>query len=359
MAHGNRLKAFAYRLAQADMAFYVLPPIMLYLVLGTLAQREIGLYAAHKMFFSGFILWAGPVPLPGFYVFAAILTFSVLLKFLLNSEWTLKKSGINLTHLGVLVLLGGGLVTALTAREGYMMIAEGDASPYVYDYTRRELFIFENDNLLRTVSFENLNAAVTGLPFNLNPIKQCTNCDIQQRESEEKKFKGMAQFMALSPKPSEKEPEQNISGVTLEITGTQKGDGTYIAFEGMPKPIELTARGRTYKIMFGRQQRLLPFGIKLLDFTKENYPGLDKARAYSSDIVILDGDLSWPARIEMNAPLRYKGYTFYQSSFDEGPQGEATVLSVVENKGRIFPYIGTALVAAGLLLHLFFMRKSP
>lgn len=69
--------------------------------------------------------------------------------------------------------------------------------------------------------------------------------------------------------------------------------------------------------------------------------------------------MRWNALIEMNAPLRYKGYTFFQSSFDQNEQGEATVLTVVENKGRLFPYIGTFVVALGLLLHIFiiFRRK--
>ncbi len=353
MAYGERLKILANRMAQADIAFYALPPIMLYLVLGTLAQRDMGLYAAHKLFFGSFILWAGPLPLPGFYLFAGILTLSLLLKFLLNSEWTIKKAGINLTHLGVITLLIGGLATALTAREGYMLIAEGGSSPYVYDYLQRELFVFENDHLLRTIPFEKLHGSDFDLPFDLKITGRCANCDIGKRGIAEKNFKGMAQFMALTPKQSEKEPEQNIAGLTLEISGD-----TYIAFEGMPKPVEIRARNRDYKLMFGRQQRLLPFSIKLTNFTKENYPGLEKARAYSSNITVMDGDLTWPARIEMNAPLRYKGYTFYQSSFEESPEGQATVLSVVENKGRLFPYIGTALIAAGLLLHLYFMLRE-
>jgi hypothetical protein len=54
----------------------------------------------------------------------------------------------------------------------------------------------------------------------------------------------------------------------------------------------------------------------------------------------------------MNEPLRYKGYTFYQSSFSLRPDGEYSVLSVVRNKGRVFPYLASLLIFAGLLLHL-------
>ena len=356
---GDKLALPLLRLAKADFPFYVLPFIMAFLVAGTLAQGKMGLFAAQEMFFGSFVLWVKYIPLPGFYTFTAILTFSLLLKFLLASEWTKYKIGINLTHLGVLVLLIGGLMTAVTAREGYMMIAEGKSSPYVYDYINRDLFVFENDHLLRTIPFEDLKPKSNfDLPFKIKITDRCANCAIGKREGEEnKEFKSMAQFMALSDKPASKEPEENIPGVTFEISGAEKSDGTYIAFEAMPKPIELRVKKRDYKIIFGREQRLLPFSVKLQDFKKETYPGLDKAKAYSSDVVITDGKLEWPARIEMNAPLRYKGYTIYQSSFEQSEAGELSVLSVVENKGRLFPYIGTGLIAIGLLLHLFLMTE--
>jgi hypothetical protein len=106
-------------------------------------------------------------------------------------------------------------------------------------------------------------------------------------------------------------------------------------------------------IVFGKNQYELPFSLKLDDFKKDLYNGTDKARNYSSDVTLRDGKLSWPARIEMNKPLRYRGYTFFQSSFEESPNGEqATILAVVENKGRLMPYIGTGVLGLGLLLHL-------
>jgi cytochrome c biogenesis protein ResB len=146
--------------------------------------------------------------------------------------------------------------------------------------------------------------------------------------------------------------------LTFSIAGLKDQDGTYIAFEGMPEPVTLYANEKEYKIIFGKQQSMLPFTIRLSDFEKEIYPGTDKARGYSSDVVILDNGLEWPARIEMNKPLRYKGYTFYQSSFEQTDKMQATILSVVENKGRLFPYIGTLIVTAGLMLHLAFVMRE-
>ena len=54
----------------------------------------------------------------------------------------------------------------------------------------------------------------------------------------------------------------------------------------------------------------------------------------------------------MNQPLRYKGYSFYQSSYIDANGTEFTVLAVVNNIGRLFPYISTIIIALGILAHL-------
>jgi hypothetical protein len=60
----------------------------------------------------------------------------------------------------------------------------------------------------------------------------------------------------------------------------------------------------------------------------------------------------------MNNPLRYKGYTFFQSSFAEHDGKVSTVLAVVHNKGWVYPYIGAILVAIGLAFHLALKLKG-
>lgn len=356
------------RLSRADIVFYLMPVLIVLLIVGTLAQSEIGLYAAHQKYFASFIYFYGPLPLPGGYLVLSLLSLNLLIKFLLYSEWTWRKAGIILTHLGALVLLLGGLLTALYARDGYMVIAEGDQTPYVYDYHARELLIFENDNLKYRIDAGELQAGLGGkneLPLGITVRNFCANCEIKKREELEQDFaenrnlQSMAAFMALTPKPLDKQPEANLSGFSFTLDGLgSEQDGLYIAFEAMPKPIILKKDGREYKLIYGKQQRQLPFALKLNDFKKENYPGTSMAKGYSSAIEVIDGAAHWGALIEMNAPLRYKGYTFFQSSFDQSESGEATVLTVVENKGRLFPYIGTFIVALGLMLHIFIIFQK-
>lgn len=362
----NVKKGFTFwidRLSSPAVVFYTLPALMALLLAGTVAQRSLGLYEAHQTFFASFLFWAGPVPLPGGYTLLGAITLSLLVKFLFKSRWEWRQSGIILAHLGVLVLLAGGLITAVSAREGFIVLPEGGKAAHVLDYYQRKLVLLQNDNVIAGVPFQDIESGETlrfdSLPFQIQVHDVCRNCGIIAREEAQQDSDGalrsMARFMALEAKKPEKEDEANLYGASLEIQGSdnEEENGAYIVFEGMPQAITLTHGGQSYDLLFGKAQRALPFALELRSFEKTMYPGTNKARSYQSDILIQDGDLSWPVRISMNRPLRYKGYTFFQSSFI-GPEGaESSVLNVVWNRGWLFPYIGTLIIAAGLLLHIF------
>ena len=358
--------SFFMRLARADIVFYILPFFMLVLTLGTLAQAEMGLFEAHQKYFAAaFFMW-GPLPLPGGYLLIGLFTLNLLLKFILGSEWRWRKIGIILSHAGALVLLLGGLLTAVFAQESFMVIPEGQANPYLYDYHQRDLVIYRDNKAAFTVPFDTIQQGeiieVPNADFTLTPLNICINCAIDRREDSDQDFAetplhSMAQFMALSSKAEEKESEANLSGMTLQLDGSDQ-DGIYLAFEAMPKPMEFTAGDASYKLLLGKRQRALPFLITLNDFVREDYPGTNSAKAYHSDVTVEDNGASWPARIAMNKPLRYKGYTFFQSAYERDQSGEEiTILAVVENKGRIFPYLGTIIITIGLLAHLIIVLR--
>ncbi len=63
--------------------------------------------------------------------------------------------------------------------------------------------------------------------------------------------------------------------------------------------------------------------LKLLDFKKTVYPGSDIPKSFSSRVEIEDGGLRREALIAMNRPLRFHGYTFYQSAYGEDDRRRA------------------------------------
>ena len=85
------------------------------------------------------------------------------------------------------------------------------------------------------------------------------------------------------------------------------------------------------------------------------HPGTNIAKSYSSDIYLKENDISRKVLIQMNEPLRHRGYTFYQASFVEEGLKQTSVLATVKNHGRLFPYISTIIMCIGLLFHMFLM----
>lgn len=95
-----------------------------------------------------------------------------------------------------------------------------------------------------------------------------------------------------------------------------------------------------------------PFSLKLNKFIMEHYPGSNSPSSYESDISILDNGKETPFKIYMNHILNYKGYRFFQSSFDSDLKG--TVLSVNHDFwGTTLTYIGYALLIVGMFMTLF------
>jgi ABC-type transport system involved in cytochrome c biogenesis permease subunit len=353
------LKSLARRLAKPDILFWTLPFIMLLVVLGTLAQKSAGIYAAHQIYFgSFFFLLGGIVPFPGGYTLLGILSLNLLLKFLVASEWSWQKAGIILTHFGALLLLFGGLLTALTAKEGSMVIPQGETRSAVEDYHQRELRILQDGVPVFRLPHEQLKDGLAildpALPFSLSIDQYCFSCSITKRQPEDQDgWHRPGMFMRLNDDKAKPENEANLTGIEFSVSGLDaEQDGKYLTFDRFPKPPILHADAHDYTIEIGRVQRPLPFSLTLKNFEQDFHPGTMMAKAYRSEVLVKDGDKEWPVVIEMNEPFRYKGYTFYQSSFDESGDTAVTVLSVVQNSGRLFPYISTAVITLGLLLHI-------
>ena len=73
--------------------------------------------------------------------------------------------------------------------------------------------------------------------------------------------------------------------------------------------------------------------------------------------VVKDGEVVKEKTIEVNAPLSYGGYTFYQSGYN--PEDHKwTSLQVVKDPGVPIVYTGFAFMILGMAL-IFYMQPSP
>lgn len=281
-------------LASPAILHYVLPLLMFYLVAGTVSQRYIGLYEATRIFFSTPILWLGPLPLPGLPILMLLLCASLLAKLTMASPWSLRNSGIIITHLGAAFLLSGGFLTALSASEGYIDLAPGEKRDYVSDYHARELVVSgEDGESVAAFRFGSLEAG-KGLPLpegfpEISVLSSCKNCEIVARESGSESLRGMAQHMRLNPVTLQAKDEDNFSGVEVRISGaeTEEENGTYVLLEGVPVLPEVSAGGRVYHLALRRKRSSLPFSVELVDFRREMHPGTDLPKSYESRVRII------------------------------------------------------------------------
>ncbi|MGL1889511.1 MAG: cytochrome c biogenesis protein CcsA [Reichenbachiella sp.] len=114
----------------------------------------------------------------------------------------------------------------------------------------------------------------------------------------------------------------------------------------------LNLSGYHVDVTYGPKPIKIPFSIELRDFQLERYPGSVSPSSYASEVTVIDGDTSFPYRVYMNNVLDYKGYRFFQASYDNDELG--TVLSVNQDRlGTIVTYIGYTLLSLGMMLTLF------
>tara|TARA_B100000945_G_scaffold195403_1_gene157050 strand:+ start:350 stop:1492 length:1143 start_codon:yes stop_codon:yes gene_type:complete len=330
---------------------------------GTIAQKDIGLYASQMKYFSSYYFTIlGFIPLPGGRLTVMIMTINLFSSLFKKSLWKLKKIGIIIVHIGGLLLLLGGGVTAYFSSEGNMVISEGDSSDHVNDYHTMEL-AFVNTSLEDSLEYTVFDSPILSvgnsikydnLGIEINIIDMIKNVRIENRISpSDSIYKGLLKDFVLLPKQPEKEATQNRPGIILKIGGTgQITDGIYGIFLGQRTPDRFTLNDQDFFTEFRRKRTYLPFAIQLTDFEKIMHPGTDIAKSYSSEVNLIENDNSRRILIKMNEPLRHRGYTFYQASFIDDLPRETTVLATVKNHGRLFPYISSIIMSIGLLIHL-------
>ena len=114
-----------------------------------------------------------------------------------------------------------------------------------------------------------------------------------------------------------------------------------------------TFDGLNVNVSCGSRVLNLPFSLKLNDFIIERYPGSNSPSGFKSNVTLSDGahntDIKYD--IYMNHILKYRGYRFYQSSYDKDEHG--TVLSVNHDPAGMFTtYAGYGLLFVFIILSI-------
>ena len=138
--------------------------------------------------------------------------------------------------------------------------------------------------------------------------------------------------------------EVSNGNITEEVV--VRGDKGY-----MGEPIYFMLGNANVRMSYGAKPIVLPFSLTLKDFQLERYPVSNSPSSYASEVILTDRskNVSEDYRIYMNNVLNYRGYRFFQSSYDQDELG--TILSVAHDYwGTFFTYLGYFFMSLGMIL---------
>ena len=339
---------------------------------GTLAQVHYGIHEVQERYFQSiFVWWPGDsasfqIPIfPGGHLLGAMLLLNLIAAHIRRFRWTWSKIGIQLTHLGLIVMLGGGIFTDLFSRESFMRLALGETKNYSEDSRRMELAIIDaSDRELDTVTAIPETRLRTGkiinrqnLPFLIEVRHYYKNSDFKMLEAQSNlpvaASQGIGARVAVIELPLTTAPNTKDSpSVVVEIVPRAGGAplGTWLVSDALGEPQSFSLDNKSWRLLMRPLRHYKPYSLTLEKFTHERYAGTEIAKNYASRVTLADSERNEnrDTLIYMNHPLRYRGETYYQSGFEK--DDSATVLQVVQNPTFIAPYLACIIVTAGLLI---------
>jgi hypothetical protein len=379
------LRSFLQFFTSLRLTVVLLILSMILVFIATLDQVNLGVWAVQQKYFRSLFVMARlpgtdlAVPVfPGGYFIGGLLLLNLVAAHAYRFRLTWAKSGLWLTHFGLILLLLGELFTGLWQQESLMRLDQGATKIYSESYLQTELAIIDTTG----AKFDDVVAIPTAalerpgiirhlkLPFTIRPLLFYPNSNLVMRSQVPNAAPSPAdqgfgpQLVAMDLRLTYKQDEQNTPTAFIELAGPDGRIGTWLVSTLLTEPQSFTLQGRTYELMMRPTRFYHPFSITLLKFSHDRYPGTEIPRNFSSRIRLQtpDGRVDREVLIYMNNPLRYGGLTFYQAGFEKNDQ--TSILQVVRNPSRLLPYVSCVLMGLGLVIqfgiHLagFIRRRS-
>lgn len=339
--------------------------LMVVTVAGTLAQTSMGLFQAKKLYFDSWFcpftvgVWFGvhfSLFLPGGYLLCALLFVNMVLAALFRFSWNWKNAGLLMCHFGVLLFFVGSYLTFHYAREGYLSLAEGQSAREFVSYHFHELAVIDTTHAEHDQFVVFPEKVVRGqgsykrasLPFTVAFEAFYENCRTMAGAPPNPGI--FKQNFVLRPMRPAAEDERNRAGCVVNLSTGDKPLGEVSLW--LEQPVSFMWDNRHFTLLLRKQRTDMPFAMRLLQFTHETYPGTDTPKRFESRVELNENNNLREVAISMNRPLRYKGFTFYQSSFSgDRPGNYQSVLAVVNNPSAAGPYLACLLVLLGMIVH--------
>lgn len=356
-------------LSSLKLTLVLLGLLMVLVFLCTLDQVPLGTdLSVDKWFRSAWLYGSLPgtsrrVPVfPAGGAVGALLLVNLLASHISRFTPSRRKAGIWLTHAGLVLLVLGEFVTGLFAVETQMAVEEGRSASYSQSLRETELAVVDvtpadHDEVVSvpgSMLAPMRELRPPSLPFTLLVKRWHPNAALSPRrggEAPAMATRGPGAGISVMPLPrATADDEVDQPAALVELADGDRSLGTWLLSTALEEPQRLSYQNRDFELALRRRRDHLPFTVALKDFRHDRYPGTDIPRNFSSLVRLSDPEaaVERDALIYMNHPLRYRGLTFYQSSF--GKDDTVSVFQVVANPGWRLPYLSCAMIALGLLV---------
>jgi hypothetical protein len=363
------LKTVFKPLASLRLTIVCLACGMFIVFVGTLDQVQIGVYEAQLRYFKSFFLYFTlpgsqfRIPyFPGGYTLGAVLLVNLIAAHLARFKFTWKKSGIQILHSGLILLLIGQLVTSLFEEESQIQLDQGQTKNYSESPYFDELAIIDqskpdSDEVIsvpanRLIKGQAISLPVSGLQLQVDESYENAALinpnQLPSANYPHLRLGPMAVAVAIPKTYKQNEQNQPTAAVTLRKDGQPVG--SWVLSSGFPQPVQFKVGSDPFAIVFRPKRYYRPFSVTLEEFKHDRYAGTDVAKNFSSKVRLVDPSAheNREALIYMNHPLWYSDLILYQAGF--GNNDQTTVLQVMKNPSRLIPYIACGMMALGLVI---------
>ncbi len=297
------------------------------------------------------------------------------------------RGGNVLIHLAVGLLMVGQFAFGDRQIEERMTIIEGQSTTMAYRTDEVELAMIDQgstEEQVTAISERLLKARIgrdpieaEGLPFVIRVLEYFPNSEVVRvgpfAANSATAGLGTRWLAADRPTVGGASSATNIASAYIQVIerGSGRDLGTHLVTQflndqeqlfvggGADECDTVTVDGRDWRFGLRFRREYKPYSVTLDDVRRINYSASATPRDYSSYVTFTDlatGHTQPDQRIWMNNPVRYRGETFFQSTYTPidlggGEVTEMTGLQVVENAGWLVPYVACVLAFWGMLVH--------
>ncbi len=375
------IKTYALRfwngLASMQVTIVSMALLMALVFLCTLAQTDLGTFGAVHVYMRSWLVvrhfpgipFGVPV-FPGGALVGLVLVLNLTVALIKRVDWNFSKSGLWITHFGLILLVAGEFSTGAFQVETNMAIDQGETVNYLVSPRDFELAVTDVTNAGHPEVFsipesmlKRKEVAIPDTPLTFRIKAYYPNSTLARLAPGDPAplaTMGVGAGVKVTEAPlAATETEANMVSAIIEPVAGGQSYGNWLVSNGIGAPQTFMHAGHTYALSVQNRRYYLPYSLTLKKFSHDVYPGTDIPKNFSS-LVHISNPGTGEERdvlIYMNQPLRYEGRAFYQASFGKGDT--QSILQVVKNPGWLMPYISCTLITLGLLLHFgFTLRRS-